>query len=61
MTMYLRIILAAFSLAASIQIANPRDIQLSLSRGADYGDDQQSFSETPTDPLNTTKRLRSHR
>lgn len=58
MTMYLRIILAAFSLAASIQIANPRDIQPPrFSRGADYGDDQQSVSETPknSDPLNTTQ------
>ena len=56
--MYLRIILAAFSLAASIQIANPRDIQPPrFSRGADYGDDQQSVSETPknSDPLNTTQ------
>ena len=56
MTMYLRIILAAFSLAASIQIANPRDVQPPrFSRGAEYGDDQQSVSEIPknSDPLTT--------
>ena len=54
--MYLRIILAAFSLAASIQIANPRDVQPPrFSRGAGYDDDQQSVSEIPknSDPLNT--------
>lgn len=56
MAMYLRIILAAFSLAASIQIANPRDVQPPrFSRGPEYGDDQQSVSEIPknSDPLTT--------